>query len=55
MLAVLGVFAFVWACLLLVICAICAVAGEADEQSEQWYRDHKRMADEADDQQRGAA
>jgi hypothetical protein len=55
MLAVLGVFAFVWGCLLLAICAICAVAGAADEQSEQWYRDHKRTSDEADPERRGAA
>ena len=55
MLAVLGVFAFVWACLLLAVCALCAVAGAADEQSEQWYRDHKRMAEDADQQRRGAA
>src|SRR4029450_8956806 len=55
MLAVLGVFAFVWACLLIAICAICAVAGAADEQSEQWYRDHKRTADDADQPPRRAA
>jgi hypothetical protein len=55
MLAVLGVFAFVWGCLLVAICAICAVAGAADEQSEQWYRDHRRTADDADQQRRGAA
>ena len=55
MLAVLGVFAFVWACLLLAICAICAVAGAADEQSEQWYRDHTGAAEKAEEERRGAA
>jgi hypothetical protein len=55
MLAVLGVFAFVWACLLLAVCALCAVAGAADEQSERWYSEHKRAADDVDQQKRGAA
>jgi outer membrane biogenesis lipoprotein LolB len=55
MLAVLGVFALVWACLLMAVCAICAVAGAADDQSEQWYREHKRAAEDVDHQKRGAA
>jgi hypothetical protein len=55
MLAVLGVFAFVWACFLVATCAICAIAGAADEQSEEWYREHKRAAKELDQEERGAA
>jgi hypothetical protein len=55
MLAVLGVFAFVWACLLMAVCALCAVAGAADDQSEEWYREHRRTADDVDRQKRGAA
>jgi len=55
MLSVLGVFAFVWACLIFAICAICAVAGAADEQSEEWYREHKRMDTDGDQRERGAA
>jgi hypothetical protein len=55
MLAVLGVFAFVWACLLLAVCALCAVAGMADDQSEEWYREHRRAADDVNQEKRGAA
>lgn len=55
MLSVLGVFAFVWACLIFAICAICAAAGAADEQSEEWYREHKRMVEDVDRGERGAA
>ena len=55
MLSVLGVLAFVWACLIIAICSICAVGGAADEQSEEWYRDHERMAEDEDQEGRGAA
>lgn len=55
MLSVLGMLAFVWACLLFVICAICAVAGAADEQSEEWYRERMRAAQDEDQRERGAA
>jgi hypothetical protein len=55
MLSVLGVLAFVWACLIIAVCVICAVAGAADEQSEEWYREHKRRAEDMDQQERGAA
>jgi Na+-transporting methylmalonyl-CoA/oxaloacetate decarboxylase gamma subunit len=55
MLSVLGVLALVWACLIIAICAICAVGGAADEQSEEWYREHKRTAEDVDRQRRGAA
>jgi hypothetical protein len=55
MLAVLGVLAFIWACFLLAVCAICAAAGAADDRSEEWYREHRRMADEVDETRRGAA
>jgi Na+-transporting methylmalonyl-CoA/oxaloacetate decarboxylase gamma subunit len=55
MLSVLGVLAFVWACLIIAICAICAIGGAADEQSEEWYLEQKRMAEEVDQQGRGAA
>jgi Na+-transporting methylmalonyl-CoA/oxaloacetate decarboxylase gamma subunit len=55
MLMVLGVLAFVWVCLIIAICAVCAVAGVADEQSEEWYHEHKRMAEDVDQQGRGAA
>ena len=56
MLPVLVVAASVWAILILFVCAICAVAGAADEQSENWYRDHRRAAEDVDEeQQRGAA
>jgi hypothetical protein len=55
MLSVLGVLAFVWACLIIAVCAICAVAGAADEQSEEWYREHERRAEDLDQQERGAA
>jgi Na+-transporting methylmalonyl-CoA/oxaloacetate decarboxylase gamma subunit len=55
MLSVLGVLAFVWAWLIIAICAICAVGGAADEQSEEWYREHKRNAEDVDQQRRGAA
>ena len=55
MLPVLGVLAFVWACLIIAICAICAAGGAADEQSEEWYREHERTAEDVDQQERGAA
>jgi Na+-transporting methylmalonyl-CoA/oxaloacetate decarboxylase gamma subunit len=55
MLSVLGVLAFVWACLIIAICAICAVGGAADEQSEEWYREHKRTAEDVDQQRRGGS
>lgn len=55
MLLVLVVVAFLWALLLLAICAICAVGGAADERSEEWYRDHQSAADGLDHQKRGAA
>jgi Na+-transporting methylmalonyl-CoA/oxaloacetate decarboxylase gamma subunit len=55
MLSMLGVLAFVWACLIIAICAICAVGGAADEQSEEWYRERKRRAEDVEQQGRGAA
>ena len=55
MLPVLVVAASVWVILMLAICAICAVGGMADEQSEKWYRDYRRLAEDPDEHERGAA
>ena len=55
MLLVLVVVASIWALLLLAICAICAVGGAADQRAEEWYRDHKRAADDLAHQKREAA
>lgn len=55
MLSVLAVLGFVWACLIIAICAICAIGGAADEQSEEWYREHKQMSEDVDQRGRGAA
>ena len=55
MLLVLVVAAFVWAMLLLAVCAVCAVGGAADEQSEKWYHESRSAAEDVDQQERGAA
>ena len=55
MLPVLVIAASIWVILLLAICAICAAGGMANEQTEEWYLEHRRAAEDVDQQERGAA
>ncbi len=46
---------FVWAGLVVVVCAVCAAGGMADEGREKWYAELKRKENPGADPEKDAA